>query len=143
VQDAFFSVVRDRTLDNFPNLRFGFIEAAAGWVPHMLWSAGFDPRLVSTGESPGVNFVPPQQRDRIEEFLSDRRIFVTCEEAESVPDLIDRIGDRSLMLGSDYSHPDRASIHHVLQRVYDSKDISRESAERLTRDNANRLYGLA
>ena len=39
VQDAFLSLLTDEVDIKFPRLRFGFIEAAAGWLPYLLWLA--------------------------------------------------------------------------------------------------------
>lgn len=140
IQDAFLALLMANTSARFPDLRFGFVEAGAGWVPYMLWLSHFDPHLVT--DRPGSEeFV--SSRDRFERLLDDRRIFVTCEASENLPVLIDQVGDSAFCVGSDYGHADRAAVLGAHKQVVDRDDLERSSVEKITTGNGARLYGFA
>ena len=138
VQDAFLSVVRHKVYKKFPGVRFGFIEAAAGWVPHISWLSGFEPV---------ISDVPVEYREAtgpgLSEFLSDAHVFVTTEMSEDIPKLIEEVGNDCLMLGSDYTHSDRSSVLHVHQRISEMKGLSDDSVKKLTSANGRQFFGLA
>lgn len=135
VQDAFLSIVEARIPSKFPRLKFGFIEAASGWLPHILWLTRFD----RPDNRPG-------ERERaIDDFttmLENARLFVTCEAAEDLPDIVSRVGDTNLILGSDYSHSDRSALLKAHQLVMDRPDLETSTKEKITRSNAVAFYGL-
>lgn len=133
--DAFLSVLMDGVCQRFPSVRFGFVEAAAGWLPYALWLAGF--------ESLFSNQRTDTALESYAQLLEEARIFVTFEQSEDLPYLLSRAGDAHLCLGSDYGHSDRAAIREAHRLVSERADLSEETKARLTGGNARVLYGLA
>src|SRR6202047_1905597 len=74
--------------------------------------------------------------------LFKRQIYATFQEDEAAMSLIPFFGDGHLLWASDYPHPDsvwpnsRAAIERQM------KHLSPEMRQKLTRDNAAKLYGL-
>jgi uncharacterized protein len=75
--------------------------------------------------------------------LFKRQIYATFQEDEAAMSLIPFFGEGHLLWASDYPHPDsvwpnsRAAIERQM------KHLSPEMRQKLTRDNAAKLYGLA
>lgn len=115
---AFSVLLADRVLEQFPNLRFGFIEAGASWVPYLLDQSG------------------SKQQDL------DPHLFVTCEVSEDLGYLVGNLGDRNLLVGSDYCHADRASVRDAHLQISTRVGLSAETTQRITADNARALYGI-
>ncbi len=125
---AFSSMLGSKLFERVPGLRVGFIEASAAWLPHLLgrngwnWQSGWADR--------------PQS-------LADLRFYVTCETYEDIPYLINVVGgDDNLVVGSDYTHGDRASVLDAHPKIQQRNDIDEKSAIKITGDNARTLYGL-
>jgi len=128
-QDAFLSLLANGVPTKFPRLRFGFIEAGAGWVRYMLWIAMY---------GGGPNDVRPEYED----VLTSSRFFITCELSEDIPALIRELGDNCLCVGTDYVHNDPHFDLSAFAALAARTDISQESATKLAAINAQRLYGL-
>jgi predicted TIM-barrel fold metal-dependent hydrolase len=129
VIDAFLSVLLTGTSTRFPRLRFGFVEAAAGWVPWALYSANYEKAHQSGG------------RASYEEALQESRIFVTCDANEDVSLLVKQLGDDILCVGTDYGHSDRSAIRDAHIEIAKSA-LPGDAIKKLTDTNARRLYGL-
>ena len=113
----------------FPDLRWGFIEVSAQWVPYALNDMGV--RLTKRGHSrPG--------RD----FLRDNRIFVACQTSDDLPAIIECVGDDNIVIGSDYGHNDTSSELEALRHLKTQGLVAPESIDKILGDNAQRLYGL-
>lgn len=111
-----------------PNLKVGFIESGAAWLPHVLGRGGWKWDA------------EPSARDH---RLSDLEYFVTCEIYEDIPYLIDVVGgDDNFFVGSDYTHGDRSSVLDVHKLICERSDIDDKTALKLTSENARRFYGL-
>jgi hypothetical protein len=112
----------------FANLKVGFIESGAAWLPHVLGRGGW------TWDK------APAQRDR---RLADLGYFVTCEIYEDIPYIMNVVGgDENLFVGSDYTHGDRSAVLDVHQLICNRPDIDDKTALKLTSENARRFYGL-
>jgi predicted TIM-barrel fold metal-dependent hydrolase len=129
VIDAFLSVLLTGTSTKFPRLRFGFVEAAAGWVPWALYSANYERAHQSGGPA------------SYEEALQESRIFVTCDANEDVSLLVKQLGDDILCVGTDYGHSDRSAIRDAHIEIANSA-LPGDTIKKLTDTNARRLYGL-
>jgi predicted TIM-barrel fold metal-dependent hydrolase len=117
--------------DRFPGLRFGFIEAAASWVPYMLRDLQQrSPRILD-------------KAIKIDEhFLRDRGFFVACQADDDLPYVIDTIGDDSLVIGSDFGHADTSSELEALLQVRNDERLGQDSRAKILCDNARRLYNI-
>lgn len=117
-QQAFRSLVDQKIPQRFPDLRVGFIEFGSAWLPHIF------------------PFI------RSNETLESCNFWVTCEVSEDLGYIISKVGDDRLMVGSDYSHADRASVKDAHGRVHSRDDIGESSAQKLTISNAKEFYRL-
>ena len=81
---AFHDLLSNRIPERFPDLRVGFIEAAASWVPFALH---FLKRRTSRTSMGAVG------KDRLgPSLLRDSRFFIACEADEDIPYLLEQIG---------------------------------------------------
>jgi predicted TIM-barrel fold metal-dependent hydrolase len=115
---AFRSLVDGKISDRFPDLRVGFIEFGSAWLPHIF------------------PFI------RTEKTLADLNFFVTCEAGEDIGYITKTSGDDYLLLGSDYTHADRASVRDAHGQLLDRTDISSETKLKITETNAKRFYPI-
>jgi predicted TIM-barrel fold metal-dependent hydrolase len=132
-QDAFLSLLMAKVPSRFPGLRFGFIEAGAGWLPYVLWIAM---GAANTNKSSG------QSRVNYEQVLAESHFFTTCELSEDLPSIINAVGDGSLCVGTDYVHNDPHFDLSIFSELFAREDVSKLSAERIAGTNAQQLYGI-
>ncbi len=140
LQNACFNVLKHRLPEQFPRLKWGFIEAGAGWVPNVLWSVRAEDNRDFGGDAEKMLALG---RAGNRERLKTSNIYVTAEVSEDLPYLVHEVGDENLFVASDYGHPDRASVWGAQQYVRDRTDISSTTIERLVHDDAAAFFSLA
>lgn len=126
---AFRNLVANRIPERFPGLRFGFIEASAGWIPFLLHA------------------LRRQVRGRWEELSSPDlfekyRFFVACEADEDVSYIARYVGEDHLIIGSDYGHNDPSEEVEFVRAIQSREDISPDLAGKILSENPRRLYGI-
>ena len=144
VVHAFQSLILQGVPAQFPTLRFGFIEAAASWIPHVVHN--LRRHLAKNRERPasvlrGTN----KFLDISEDVMRSNHMYVTCEVDEDLSYLLKYIGEDNLLLGSDYSHSDPAqemSFIRRLQQRADAGDIPQSVVKKITDHNPRAFYGL-
>jgi len=129
VISAFHQILYSGIPDQFPRLRFGFIEAAANWVPYIL--GDLERRLVRDGRKP-LSANP----------LRDNRLYVACQTNDDLPYVIRFAGEDNLVIGSDYGHSDSASELEALKTLQQTSPLSPEATRKILDDNPRALYGL-
>ena len=112
----------------FPNLRWGFIEASAQWVPWVLHDARR--RLVRTDKA-----LPDNP-------MYEYGIFVTCETDDDIPYIIQHVGEDCLVIGTDYGHTDPSSDVDAIAKLKQREDIAPSTMSKILFDNSKALYGL-
>lgn len=128
VIQAFSSLLSAKVHEKVPELRVGFIESGAAWLPYVLGQAGWNQNSGWTGKGPALEHL---------------RFYVTCETYEDVPYLLTAAGaSKNLVVGSDYSHGDRASVRDAHQQIIDRNDLDDVSKVNITEHNARALYSL-
>jgi predicted TIM-barrel fold metal-dependent hydrolase len=119
---AFYAIVADHVPEQFPSLRFGFIEAGSSWLTHL-------------SEILGV-------RDR-RTFLESNNLYVTCETPEDLEYITKSFGHSNFMVGTDYSHGDRASVMNIHRTIMGKAEIiGEEAVNRMTSGTAREFYAL-
>jgi uncharacterized protein len=113
----------------YPSLRWGFIEAAAGWLPYALTDV--EKRLKRKG------------RRLAAEPLKANNIWVTVETTDDIPYLIDCFGDENMVIGTDYGHTDTSAQIEALRLLKENGKVPRASVDKILGPNATKLYGLA
>ena len=126
---SFTAIATSDISTRFPRLRFGFFEVGAAWLPYIVVQA----------------HKVRDQRDRrafTASVLRDRRLFVTCEEHEDLPHILEYAGDDNLVIGSDFGHPgDVDESIFVQHKLKARKDITEDQKMRILSHNALELFG--
>jgi predicted TIM-barrel fold metal-dependent hydrolase len=113
----------------FPTLRWGFIEASAQWVPWVVKEASS--RLRSRGEA----VVPG-------EILTKCHIYVTCQNDDDLPYILQYSGEDQIVIGTDYGHTDTSSDVSAISQFINDPMVEPRLIEKILNDNAAALYGL-
>lgn len=121
--------------DRFPNLRIGFAECSAGWLPAWLV------RLEGQADYLHVS-LPPRKQSPLDYCLSGR---VFCgidlyEGAAIARSIIEVVGDGCIMFQSDYPH-DQCYFPESTAEVL-GWELSDDSKRRLMSENAERYLRL-
>jgi predicted TIM-barrel fold metal-dependent hydrolase len=128
---AFNALAESDVPERFPGLRFGFIEAAASWLPYMMFD--LERRIERrTGDRRSIG----------QSFLTDRHFYVTCQVNDDLTYLMEQVGPDNLVVGSDYGHADNASELEAVRRVGSDERLSESAREQITSKSALSLYGL-
>ena len=139
VVSAFNTIVSRRMPQQFPKLRYGFIEAGSGWVPFILHGLTRRMRKGREGFPYNPDFqITPQ-------MLEDMNLFVTCLVDEDLSYIMKFTGENMLMVGSDYTHADQSAEKDFAARLGERAvkgDLSERAVDKILYDNAKALYGL-
>jgi uncharacterized protein len=124
IQYAFHAIVSAGLLEDFPKLRWVFLEAGSEWMVPAVRSA------TRGGDS------------RVRKHFAEGRIFVSCEPDENLPYLTREFGEDWIVVASDLPHAD--DFHHDRpEEVFrQRKDLSENQLQKILCDNASRLYGI-
>jgi predicted TIM-barrel fold metal-dependent hydrolase len=133
VMAAFHSLLLSDVSTRFPELRFGFIEASAGWIPYIL---GDLTRRVAWTQG-NINDSGPTSQ-----MLKDNNLFVTCQTNDDLPYVLKFAGDDNLIIGTDYGHADTATELLALRTFQENSGVSPEATTKILDANARALYGL-
>jgi predicted TIM-barrel fold metal-dependent hydrolase len=124
---AFHELVFNDVPKQFPNLRFGFVETGAQWLPyvlmHLLRRPGF------------TDMTGPQ-------LMRENHLYVACEVHEDLPYILQSSGEDSLVVGTDYSHADPHMELNAVRALRARKDVEPGIVEKILDDNARALYGF-
>lgn len=126
---AFRDIVANRIPELFPGLRFGFIEASAGWVPFLVHVLR---RLLRDKWKYGSSV----------DLFREYNLFVACEADEDIPYLAKHTGEDHIVIGSDYGHNDPSAEPRLVETLKAREDVPPSLAEKILCDNPRRLYGL-
>jgi predicted TIM-barrel fold metal-dependent hydrolase len=120
--------------ERFPKLRIAFLECGVGWVPY--WMERMDEEWEKRGKVEA-----PLCKKKPSEYIKHGNWFFAMEpEEETLPYVIERIGDNKILFASDYPHWD-GIFPHVTATIRGRKDISDAAKAKILGDNANRFYG--
>ena len=131
------SMVLDGIFQLFPNLRVGYLEAGAGWIPYMM-------------ERMDDKFHVDRKRKHFpleklpSEYIRGGNVFVTCELDEKILDVVVReFGEDCLMYPSDYPHERAAGeFGREIPEFLERPDLPDSVKKKILYGNAKRFYGL-
>ena len=136
---AFRNIVANKIPEQFPGLRFGFIESGASWVPWVLH------QLKGTMRGIDDDFLGPK-------LFDEYRLWVSYELEEDLPYLLGKIGDDHMVVGTDYGHHAPGSIDrldsdpsaqiHMVDNLRSRDEHSARVIEKILVDNPGALYGV-
>jgi uncharacterized protein len=126
---AFRDLIANKIPEQFPELRFGFIEAAAGWVPFL------------------IHIVRRLQKDKFRfgssaELFREYRLYVACEADEDIPYLAKYTGEDHLLIGSDYPHSDPSREDQFVNVLNARPELSPQLRQKIMIDNPRAFYAL-
>jgi len=110
----------------FPDLRWGFIEVSASWVPYAMNDLSL--RFEKTGR-PWAG----------KELLVERNIFVAVQTADDLDYIIQTAGEDNLVIGTDYGHNDTSTELLALNKLRDSGGLDPAISTKLLETNPARL----
>jgi predicted TIM-barrel fold metal-dependent hydrolase len=125
---AFNDIVLSEIPQLFPKLRWGFIEASAQWLPWVIVEAR---KRFKTLDRPWP-----------ENFAREYRMFVTCENSDDLPYILQQTGEDCLMIGTDYGHTDISSDVDAIKIFKGRTDLNPDSKRKILSDNPREFYGL-
>ena len=133
--------------DDYPNVRFAFMEAGAAWLPFILERLdgsyrGFTP-IDPAGELIKLK-AGESIRDRLIAHLQSDRIFIGVEGDE--PELthcVTSFGSSAFVFSSDFPHEVNLDIcRHEIEEICENAELSDDDKDAILFRNALRLYGL-
>ncbi|PZC47361.1 MAG: hypothetical protein C1O27_001308 [Chloroflexi bacterium] len=131
---AFINLVLNNVPSQFPNLRFGWIEASASWVPYLVHDLEAKQKRMNS-----LKF------EFARELFGQGRFYVTCDTMDDLSYILPYGVEDCLILGSDYGHQDQSAeleAHRILRSRAEQGDITMEVADKILSDNARRFYNL-
>ena len=148
---AFQNLVTNRIPEQFPDLRIGFIETGASWVPYVLHYVERDWRRKHQLDQPHLG----------PGLFRDYRLFVACESDEDIPYLARYVGEDNIVSGSDYGHHfgqlptlepvsftnrlrggDPSADVALVGTLRAREDLTPELLDKILVENPRRFYGL-
>ena len=131
VQQAFVSYIALGTLERFPTLRLGILEAGSGWIGAML------DRLDAVGDALGRRSGSMRAME-----LFRRQCFVSGDPDETTaPHTIEHVGADCFMWATDYPHPDHPHTW-VDDLTRYANALPPETRAKVLGDNVRRIYRL-
>jgi predicted TIM-barrel fold metal-dependent hydrolase len=129
VQQALISFFSLGTLERFPTLRLGVLEAGSGWIGALL------DRLDAYSESLNIN-----RPSATEQFR--RQCFISGDPDETAaPHIIDHVGAQCFMWATDYPHPDHPHTW-VDDLTRYAERLPPGTREKVLGENVRRVYRL-
>jgi predicted TIM-barrel fold metal-dependent hydrolase len=128
VVGAFHQLVMNKTPEQFPRLRWGFIETSSAWIPFVIHD------LIRRLRRKGMP-IP-------EHIMRDYRMYVACEADDDLPFILNYSGEDNLVIGTDYSHSDNSTEMEALTHLLERTDVDQRILSKIVDDNPRRLYAL-
>ena len=125
VQYGFFNLREGSLLDDFPKLRWAFLEGGGcTWMAAAL-------RTVERGGR------------KVAHAFADQRIHVGCEPDDDISYAVSVIGEDALLVSSDMPHFDEAAHDSIAEEYEQRGDLSESLLKKMFSSNAERLFGFA
>jgi len=123
----------------FPRLRWVFLEAGAGWIPHVLHDLGA--RMAYGREAGSSSDVRPLSPT----VLADNRIYAAYETYENLRFILEYAGEDNLVTATDYGHTGQTAITDAVLQITERRErgeVDPRVVEKMLRQNPARLFGL-
>ena len=131
---AFTDLAMSGVPDQFPDLRIGWIETGASWVPFL--SADLAAKHLK------LTFRP---FDFKEDLFRRSQFYVACDSTDDLPYILQFGTEDRLMVGTDYTHADQSAeldALDIIEQRAEREEIPSEVARKILDDNPRRFYGL-
>ncbi len=131
---TFASMAAGGVLERHPGLRCAFLEGTCGWLPWWLWRLDEAWEKFGPGSDVSLNARPSEY------FF--RQCYVATDADELVlPQVIDVIGDHSIVVSTDYPHSD-GLFPDAINEFVALEGVSDKTKAKILWDNCARLYNL-
>jgi hypothetical protein len=128
-------------LDRFPDLRVTFLEAGCQWVHFVLERMDHRFRRTRNQLSTFHSQTAPQHAMPPMDYVRKGNLFFSTEADDVLlPQVIELVGEDTMVFGSDMPHGDRETF--AVRKVQARKDISETAKEKILEKNPARLYGF-
>jgi predicted TIM-barrel fold metal-dependent hydrolase len=131
IEDTITSLICHGTLSRFPGLRLASVESGADWVPYVLQ------RLEKSYKQSPRSYA----EDPVE--VLRRNIFVHPFWEDDVVELMDAVGSKRVLFGSDFPHPEGLANPLQYLDVLTAAAITDTDRQRILHDNAAEFLGQA
>jgi hypothetical protein len=128
VVGAFHQLVMNRTPENFPRLRWGFIETSSAWIPFVVHD------IIRRFTRKGMTLP--------DHIMRDYRMYVACEADDDLPFILNYSGEDNIVIGTDYSHADNSTEMEAITHLLERTDVDQRILRKIVDDNARALYAL-
>jgi predicted TIM-barrel fold metal-dependent hydrolase len=128
VVGAFHNILFTGVPERFPELRFGFIEVSAQWVPYALHDLAR--RLQKQGKRVDQN------------LMQTHRIYVACQTDDDLAYVVSYSGEDNILIGSDYGHKDTSAELDALRRLKEQGEVAPHVIDKILDDNARAFYAI-
>ncbi len=128
VVGAFHTLLEKEIPKKFPDVRWGFIEVSAQWVPYVLND------LADRFRRNGKPFPA--------DALAANQMWVACENTDDLPYVLSHAGEDCLMIGTDYGHHDPSSELNAIHLLRQDQRISAAAIKKILEINPRNFYGL-
>ena len=139
---AFSSLVFHGVFDEFPNVRFAFLEAGSAWVG--LWCDRMDRSLDVPRRSRRLGQADPPQGKEAQRLLPHRPRLrrLRRQRAQSCPHRSKAVGNGLFLFASDFPHEVSAKdCMHEIEEIVEADDLT-EATRAGCSGNAERFYGF-
>jgi uncharacterized protein len=127
-------IVGGGILERFPKLKVAFLEAGAGWVPY--WMERLDEHYEY------MHLAVPLMKKMPSEYMRGQQVYYSFEpDEQTLPFIMEFVGEDRLVFASDYNHGD-SKFPHTVESVTRRENLSESSLRKLMGENAARLYGI-
>ena len=123
----------------YPRLRWVFLEAGAGWVPHVLHDLG---ARIAYGPSAGSS---QEAKPLSPSVLVDKRIYAAYETYENLRFILEYAGEDNLVAATDYGHTGQTAVTDALLQIIERGEhgeVDPQVVDKMLRKNPARLFGL-
>jgi predicted TIM-barrel fold metal-dependent hydrolase len=125
---AFHQLVLNRVPEQFPTLRWGFVETSSAWLPFVIHD------LRRRAKRRGIPL--PQN------ILKENRMYVACEADDDLPFILNYAGEDNLVIGTDYSHADITTEMDAITHLQERTDLEPRIVDKILDANPRALYAL-
>ena len=135
---AFRNIIANKLPEQFPGIRWGFIETGASWIPFVFH------QLAGTYRA-DPSFWGPQ-------LFEKNNIWVSYELGEDLSYLLNFIGEDHIVVGTDYGHhapgttdrlaSDPSAQVHMVKELKSRPELSERTLEKFFVNNPHALYGV-
>jgi uncharacterized protein len=136
------SMMSGGIFDRFPKLRVVYLEAGSLWVHFIL--ERLHHRFHHSGKNLAnvVSRTAPVQRAEPMEYIKSGNLYFSAEVEDALlPQVLDLVGDRQILFGSDMPHGDRERYAEKMLR--DRSDIRETAKSNILESNPVSFYRLA